>query len=144
MKTYSMQDYSLDNSTIMDPQEHINLSKLPATMLAVTSSQSLLSNSVKLQAIPTALDPAILNKDSVTGMTMVVDLTAAALAPVTTRGPCQDNVDDTSDPCIGHLGGETYLLSCMSANLEPNKFLSCHKMLQPPCFQPNVFCFSMS
>ena len=123
--------YSLD-SKIMDaplshhPQEKIVSSKLMASnTLAVESPKFPPSSSVEPQSILTSLVPALLNTDSATSMMMVVDPTSVAPTTVTTRGPCQDNVPDTSDPlCIDLLGGEILpsQLNCFSADQESKKF----------------------
>ncbi len=99
--------------------------------LAVKSAQLLPSCSVRSKAIPTPLVPVLLNTDSATNMTMVDDLTAVTLDRVTTSNPCQDN-DDTSDPCIDLLGGETlpYQLHPLSADEEPKQFYPLDSMPQ--------------
>jgi len=123
--------YSLD-SKIMDTlcshhsQEKIGSGTLPASnTLAVESPKFPPSSSVEPQSILTSLVPALLNTDSATSMMMVVDPTSVAPTTATTRGPCQDNVPDTSDPlCIDLLGGEHLpsQLNCFSADQESKKF----------------------
>jgi len=124
--------YSLD-SKIMDTlcshhsQEKIGSGTLPASnTLAVESPKFPPSSSVEPQSILTSLVPALLNTDSATSMMIVVDPTSVAPTTVTTRGPCQDNVPDTSDPlCIDLLGGEILpsQLNCFSADQESKKFI---------------------
>jgi len=72
----------------------------------------LLSSSHKPQAVPTLWAPVLLNMDSDTIVTMVVDLTAATLDPVTTSDPRKDNVVDAHDPYIDLVVGRRYPISC--------------------------------
>ena len=104
MESLPMPAYLLKDPAIMDhplssnSQEDMESNDEPANFL-------LSSSHVESQAVPTLLAPVLLSTDSDTSMTMVVDLTAATLDPVTTSDPCQDHVDDAHDPCINLLGG---------------------------------------
>jgi len=116
-----MPAYSLNSPTVMyyplssHSQVEIESKEEPAKFL--------LSSSHETQAMPTLLAPVLLHTDSDTRMTMVVDLTAAMLNPVTTSEPCPDNVDNAHDPCINLLGWETlpYPLHPLPGDLEPKK-----------------------
>jgi len=96
-----------------------------SSILTVESTKFLSSSYLEPQAIPTPLVPTCLIMDSTSNATMVVALTLAAHdIPVTTRGPCQDTVDEICDPCIKFLDGEMLpsQLHSLAADQESKKF----------------------